>query len=54
MPHHSQTKVVRFVGEKRFTGSAGTYKKTLQMEGPFPIERKEFSQFSGCNPIDLL
>jgi hypothetical protein len=53
MPHHSQNKVVRFVGEKRFRGSAGTYKKNLQMEEPFPIERKTFSQFRACKPIDL-
>jgi hypothetical protein len=55
MPHHSQNKVVRFVGEKRFTGSAGTYKKVPQMEELRPPEkRKTFSQFRACKPVGLL
>jgi hypothetical protein len=30
MPHHSQNKVVRFVGETRFPGSVSAYKKTFK------------------------
>jgi hypothetical protein len=60
MPHHSQDKVVRFVGEKRFTGSAGTYKKVLQMEEPRPRGKEKLSHnfalasllaFSGKSPF---
>jgi hypothetical protein len=46
MPQQSQNKVVHFVGGERFTGSAGTYKKLLQLKEAPRAGKKKFLTIS--------